>query len=349
MSQQTVFRFPTRTSFGDLTSYQEPIPVPSTHEVLIKVRAISLNSRDCQIATSQYPFPIKDNLMPGSDAAGEIVQVGDGVVDFTNGDRVVTTFDLNRLYGPSKHPIATQAGGGLDGVMAQYIVRPASAVAKVPVEAPQSFSELATLVCTGVTAWNALFGNNRLIPGQTVLVQGTGGTSMTALVLAKAAGATTIVTSSSNDKLRMVQEKFAPDHCINYTTTPDWAAEAVKLTGGKGVDHIIEIGGAGTIERSLAAIARGGTITVIGYLAKFDPASGPAPDIPLLALGKEAMIRGIQVGPRCMLEDLVAFVARRKLRFQIDREFGFSREEVIKAYDALAGGKHVGKICILVH
>ncbi|RDW67445.1 zinc-dependent alcohol dehydrogenase family protein [Aspergillus mulundensis] len=348
MPQHTVFRFPTRTAFEDLTSYQEDIPTPSAHEVLIKVRAISLNSRDCQIATSQYPFPIKENLIPASDAAGEIIQVGDGVVDFSKGDRVLTCFDLNRLYGPSKHPVATQAGGGLDGVMAQFIVRPASAVVKVPAEAPQSFSELATLVCTGVTAWNALFGNTQLVPGQTVLVQGTGGTSMTALVLAKAAGATTIVTSSSDEKLRMVKDKFNPDHCINYKTTPDWAAEATKLTGGKGVDHIIEIGGIGTIEQSLAAIARGGTITIIGYLAKLDPAQGHAPDIPVLALGKEAILRGIQVGPRCMLEDLVTFVSRRKLRFQIDREFGFGREDVVAAYRALAEGRHVGKICILV-
>ncbi|CEN61752.1 hypothetical protein ASPCAL08400 [Aspergillus calidoustus] len=346
MPQQTVFRFPTRTAFGDLTTYQEPIPTPSNHEVLIKVRAVALNSRDCQIATSKYPFPIKDNVIPGSDAAGDIVQVGDAVHDFAKGDRVVVCFDQNRPYGPAKHVVAYQNGGGLDGVMAQYILRPASAVVKIPEDAPQSYSELASLVCTGVTAWNSFYGNNQLIAGQSVLIQGTGGTSMTALVLAKAAGATTIVTSSSDEKLRVVKEKFNPDYCINYTKTPDWASEAVRLTGGKGVDHIIEIGGVGTIEQSISAIARGGVISIVGYLAEYDPAR--VPNVLMLALGKEAVLRGIQIGPRCMLEDLVTLVSRRGLRFQIDREFGFSREDIVAAYDALASGKHVGKICVVV-
>ncbi|KAL2809360.1 hypothetical protein BJX63DRAFT_364287 [Aspergillus granulosus] len=346
MPFQTVFRFPTRSAFGDLASYQEQIPTPSSHEVLIKVRAVALNSRDCQIATSNYPFPIKDNVIPGSDAAGDIVQVGDAVQDFAEGDRVVVCFDQNRPYGPAKHAVAYQNGGGLDGVMAQYIVRSATAVVKVPADAPQTYSELASLVCTGVTAWNALYGNNQLTPGQSVLVQGTGGTSMTALALAKAAGATTIVTSSSESKLATVKAKFEPDYCINYTKTPDWAAEAVRLTGGKGVDHILEIGGVGTIEQSISAVARGGVISIIGYLAEYDPAA--VPNIPLLALGKEAVLRGIQVGPRCMLEDVVRFVCRRGLRFAIDREFGFDREEIVNAYQALADGKHVGKICILV-
>jgi NADPH:quinone reductase-like Zn-dependent oxidoreductase len=169
---------------------------------------------------------------------------------------------------------------------------------------------------------------------------------MTALVLAKAAGATTIVTSSSDEKLRVVKEKFNPDYCINYTKTPDWASEAVRLTGGKGVDHIIEIGGVGTIEQSISAIARGGVISIVGYLAEYDPAR--VPNVLMLALGKEAVLRGIQIGPRCMLEDLVTLVSRRGLRFQIDREFGFSREDIVAAYDALASGKHVGKICVVV-
>ncbi|KAL2857081.1 NAD(P)-binding protein [Aspergillus pseudoustus] len=352
MSQQTVFRFPTRTSFSDLTTNKEKIPTPASHEVLIKVRAVSLNSRDCQIATSAYPFPIKDNVIPGSDAAGDIVALGDAVREFfpdlAEGDRVLTCFDQNRDYGPAKDVVAFQNGGGRDGVMAQYIVRAASAVVKVPRGAVQSYSELASLVCTGVTAWNALYGNVKLVPGQAVLVQGTGGTSMTALVLAKAAGATTIVTSSSETKLAAVREKVAPDHCINYRTTPDWASEAVRLTGGKGVDHIIEIGGLGTIEQSIAAVARGGVISIIGYLAEYDAAKVADVNIPLLALGKEAVLRGIQIGPRWMLEELVTFVVRRGLRFQVDREFAFERESIVDAYNALAEGKHVGKICVVV-
>jgi NADPH:quinone reductase-like Zn-dependent oxidoreductase len=172
MPQHTVYRFPTRTAFEDIACHREDIPKPLSHEVLIKVRAVALSSRDCQIATSTYPFPIKDNVVPGSDAAGDIVEVGDLVTDFARGDRVVVCFDQTRLYGPSTHPVAGQSGGGVDGVMAQYITRPAYAVVKVPPEAPQSYSELATLVCTGVTSWNALYGNKPLIAGQVVLVQG---------------------------------------------------------------------------------------------------------------------------------------------------------------------------------
>ncbi|KAJ5179937.1 hypothetical protein N7492_003147 [Penicillium capsulatum] len=346
MPQHTVFRFPSRNTFEDLASYQEDIPVPRSHEVLIKVRAVSLNSRDCQIATSQYPFAIKDRVVPGSDAAGDVVEIGNEVSGFAQGDRVVVCFDQTRLYGPSTHPVAGQSGGGVDGVMAQYIVRPASAVVKIPVGSPQTYSELATLVCTGVTAWNALYGNNPLIPGQVVLVQGTGGTSMTALVLAKAAGATTIVTSSSDEKLNFVKENFGADHCINYAKTPDWASEAMRLTDGKGVNHIIEIGGSGTIQQSLSAVARGGVISTIGYLCKSN--SLKVSDLLMLVLGKEVVLRGLQVGPKSMLDDLVAFTVGRKLRFQIGKEFKFTRDEIVSAYEALAAGKYVGKICVLV-
>jgi NADPH:quinone reductase-like Zn-dependent oxidoreductase len=175
---------------------------------------------------------------------------------------------------------------------------------------------------------------------------GTGGTSMTALVLAKAAGAKTVVTSSSDEKLKFVKEKFNPDWCINYSKTPDWAAEAMKLTGGKGVDHIVEIGGAGTIRQSLSAIARGGMISIIGYLAQADPKS--TADILILALGKEAVLRGLIVGPKCMLEDLVTFVSRKQLRFHIAKEYGFTRDEILAAYHAVDSGQHIGKICIVV-
>ncbi|KAJ5949914.1 hypothetical protein N7454_001498 [Penicillium verhagenii] len=346
MAQHIVYRLPTRNAFEDLTCQQEDIPKPLSHEVLIKVRAVALNSRDCQIATSTYPFAIKDNVIPGSDAAGDIVEVGGLVTEFAKGDRVVVCFDQTRLYGPSTHPVAGQSGGGVDGVMAQYITRPAYAVVKVPREASQTYSELATLVCTGVTSWNALYGNKPLVPGQVVLVQGTGGTSMTALVLAKAAGATTIVTSSSDEKLNFVKEKYNPDWCINYSKTPDWGAEAMRLTGGKGVDHIIDIGGAGTIKQSLSAVARGGVISIVGYLAKVDPAS--AADVLILALGKEAVLRGLIVGPKSMLEDLVTFTSRRQLRFHIEKEYGFTRDDVLAAYHAVGSGKHIGKICIVV-
>lgn len=169
---------------------------------------------------------------------------------------------------------------------------------------------------------------------------------MTALVLAKAAGAATIVTSSSDEKLKLVKEKYNPDWCINYSKTPDWGAEATRLTGGRGVDHIVEIGGAGTIQQSLSAVARGGVISIIGYLAKSDPKM--TADILILALGKEAILRGLQVGPKSMLDDLVTFTSRKQLRFHIGKEYGFTRDEVVAAYNAVEAGKFIGKVCIVV-
>ncbi|KAL4880287.1 hypothetical protein BJY04DRAFT_219284 [Aspergillus karnatakaensis] len=343
MPTHTVFRLPTRNTIEDIVSLNEEIPTPSKHEVLIQVRSVSLNSRDIQIATSAYPAYVKENPIPCSDAAGDIVGIGDGVRGFEIGDRVVVSFDIAHQYGPQKDFLTCQ-GGGVDGVLAEYIARPASAVVKVPKTAVQSYAELAALVCTGTTSWNALYGNVALKPGQTVLVQGTGGVSMTALVLAKAAGAKTIVTSSSEEKLDFVKSKLQPDYCINYRTTPDWAAKALELTNGKGVDHIIEIGGIGTIEQSINAIAPGGVISVVGYLATCEPASRP--DVPLLSLLKNCVVRGVLIGPRCMLEDLVTFVTGKELRFLIEKEYPFTREGVVEAYKAIQGGKHVGKICI---
>ncbi|RAH69894.1 zinc-dependent alcohol dehydrogenase family protein [Aspergillus aculeatinus CBS 121060] len=325
-----VFRFPKRTSFDDLVECDEAIPEVGRHEVLIKIRAVALNSRDLQVATGQYPFPVTDNLIPCSDGAGDIVAVGEGVGDLTQGDRVKSWL--------------TCQGGYIDGPLAEYVVRPAASVVKVPTSARQGYAELASLVCAGVTAWNGLFGNVPLKPGQTVLVQGTGGVALTALAIAKAAGATTIVTSSSEAKLAAVKAKYSPDHCINYTEYPAWAARALELVGEQGIDHIIEIGGVGTIEQSLRAIAYGGVISVIGYLAQYDAAK--MPNVPLMALGKAAVVRGILIGPKYMLEDLVTFVDRVRLQLPVEKVFRFTREEVVAAYKELALGEGIGKICI---
>lgn len=169
---------------------------------------------------------------------------------------------------------------------------------------------------------------------------------MTALVLAKAAGATTIVTSSSDEKLEFVRSSLGADYCINYSKVPDWASKVLELTGGKGVNHIVEIGGIGTIEQSLQAIAPGGVISVVGYLAGCEPALRP--DVPLLALLKNCVVRGVLIGPRCMLEDLVNFVCGRKLRLHVAKEYSFTREDIVAAYRALQSGKHVSKICIVM-
>lgn len=173
MATQQVFRLPQRTSIRDLTASQESIPKPDAHEVLIRIRSVALNFRDFAVATGQYPFPVKDNVIPGSDMAGEVVKIGNGVEAFAEGDKVISSFDLATLYGamPDWHH---SLGGCYDGVLSEYIVLPDTALVKIPTEQESklSFSQLAALVCTGTTAWNALYGNNPLKPGQTVLFLG---------------------------------------------------------------------------------------------------------------------------------------------------------------------------------
>ncbi|KAL4884620.1 hypothetical protein BJY04DRAFT_232993 [Aspergillus karnatakaensis] len=343
MPKQTVFRLPTRTSIDDLSSLEEDMPTVSKHEVLIKIRAVALNSRDIQVATDTYPMPCRDNIIPCSDGAGDVIEVGEGVRNIEKGDRVVINFDIAHLYG-ARQGDETCQGGYIDGVLAQYVVRPATSVVRVPSTARQSYSELASLVCTGVTAWNGLFGNVPLKPGQSVLVQGTGGVSISALVIAKAAGATTIVTSSSNEKLEKVKAKFHPDFCINYKEYPEWGSRARELLGGEGVDHVIEIGGPGTFEQSIEALAFGGMISVIGYLASSDPAK--MPNVLLLALRKAAIVRGILTESVCMLQELVTFVDRTGVKLPVEKEFGFTRDEVLRAYKELESGGGFGKVCI---
>ena len=173
---------------------------------------------------------------------------------------------------------------------------------------------------------------------------GTGGVSIIGLILAKAAGATTIITSSSDGKLRVAKEKYGAHHGINYKTTPDWAEEVLKITNGIGVDYILENGGSGTLAQSIKACARGGIISIIGFLAQAKQED--MPDVASLALGGTVVIRGIAVGSTQLLQDLVTFVAQRDLKPPVDRTFGFTREEVLNAYQYMKDQKHIGKICI---
>ncbi|KAJ1537202.1 hypothetical protein HK405_014790, partial [Cladochytrium tenue] len=178
------------------------------------------------------------------------------------------------------------------------------------------------------------------------LLAGTGGVPITSLILANAAGAITIITSSSDEKLRLVKEKYGADYTINYKTTPDWASEALRITDGEGADYIFENGGAGTIKQCLTAIRMGGVISVIGFLAQI--AQEDMPDVAALALAKGAVVRGITVGSTQLLEDVVNFVGKRSLPVPVERTFGFSRDEGVRAYEFLASGQHIGKVCILV-
>jgi len=229
-------------------------------------------------------------------------------------------------------------------MLRQYIALPSTAIVKIPSTTTLSWGQLAALVCTGTTAWNALYGNVPLKPGQTVLAQGTGGVSMVGLAIAKAAGAITIVTSSSDEKLKLAREKYGVDYCINYKTTPDWAAEAKKITSGHGVEFILENGGSGTIAQSIACIARGGIISVIGFLSQ----AKEMPDVAALVLDKGCVVRGINVGAKQLTEDMVALVCGKNLAIPVEKTFGFGLEEVVEAYKYLESGGHVGKVCIQI-
>ncbi|CAN9475139.1 alcohol dehydrogenase [Alternaria sp. MG1] len=346
MTTQRVFRLPQRTSILDLQVNEEKVPEPASQEVLIRIKSIALNFRDFAVATGKYPFPVKDNVVPCSDLSGEVVRVGNQVDDFAEGDRVIASFDLKTLYGamPDWHH---SLGGCYDGVLREYIALPSSALVKVPSTSGLSFAQLSALVCTGTTAWNALYGNNPLKPGQTVLFLGTGGVSITGLILAKAAGAVTIITSSSDDKLAQVRKTYGADYTINYKSNANWSQEVLKITNGHGADFILENGGAGTIAQSIEAVAYGGNIAVIGFLAPCQ--QDKMPDVAALALSKGAIVRGIMVGSKQQLEDVTRFVTSKNLNVPVEKVFGFEREDVVSAFEYLVSGQHIGKVCIVVN
>jgi NADPH:quinone reductase-like Zn-dependent oxidoreductase len=366
MPQQTTFRLPMKgAGYQTLQQGLEDIPEIKAHEVLLRLKAASLNFRDVAISKGTYPFPVKDDVVPCSDAAGIIEEIGSAVTDLHQGDWAIINFDPTNLYGPQKGKIHTidngvsleirvysdvhidwnnAFGGPIDGMLRQHIAVPANAIVPIPRDTELSWAQLAALVCTGTTAWNALYGCLPLKPGKTVLFQGTGGVSLTGLLLAKAAGATTIITSSSDNKLQMVREKYGVDHVINYRTNQDWADEASKITAGKGVDLIFENGGSGTIAQSIRCCARGGQIAVIGLMS---PAR-EMPDVTRLVLGKGCIIRGINVGAKHLTEELVQFVCGHNLQMPVEKVFQFTLEDIIAAYKYIESGVHIGKVCIQI-
>lgn len=311
-----------------------------SHEVRVKVHAVSLNFRDLMVAHGTYPTHGAGNVVPGSDAAGEVIEVGPGVSRFRVGDRVATTFFPDWEEGkvtPAKTAVTLGAGGA--GVLAEQIVQPEHALVAVPPHL--TYQEAATLTCAGVTAWNALFVEGGLKAGDTVLLLGTGGVSIWALQLAKAAGVRAIVTSSSDAKLERARALGA-DVLINYRSTPEWQEEVLRATDGQGVDLVLEVGGQGTLARSIASAGMGGKVAVIGGLG-----GGFQTEIQLMGIviGGKSM-SGIYVGSRAMQEDLSRLVAQRNIKPVVDRVFDFAK--VREAYQHLASGKHFGKVVISV-
>ncbi|KAJ9148450.1 Zinc-type alcohol dehydrogenase-like protein [Pleurostoma richardsiae] len=327
--------------FGDLALVEAPLPPLGDSEVLIKIEAVSLNYRDVAMPKGLYPFPKKSPLVPASDGAGEVIEVGAKVTTLKKGDKVATLFSQLHQYGPSTKLSAQSAlGGNLDGVLRQYAVFPEYGLVK----APRNLTalEVSTLSCAGVTAWDSLYGLKPLKPGQVVLVQGSGGVSVFALQFAKAAGATVIATTSSAAKAEKLK-KLGADYVINYKEDKKWGETARSYTpDGVGVDHVIDVGGESTLEQSLAAIKIEGIISLIGFLGGFSPKQSL-----LECLSRGCIARGVRVGSKATMEEMVVAIEANDLHPAIDdRVFGF--EEVKEAYAHMWSQKQFGKIVIKV-
>lgn len=323
----------------ELRLMDAPVRQPGANEVLVRVRATSLNRRDVMIVQGQYPIRRQDPVVPLSDGAGEIAAVGPGVTRFEVGDRVATVFFQNWIGGRSTAATAASAlGGEIDGMLSQYVTLGEEGLVRLP--AHLSFEEGATLPCAAVTAWNGLVTRGRLQAGDYVLLQGTGGVSIFGLQFAAAAGAKPIITSSSDAKLERTR-KLGAVGTLNYRTTPEWEKLVRELTGGVGVHHVLEVGGKGTLQRSLAALAPGGHLALIGGL------EGYGGDIPSVALiGRNATASGIYVGSRADFEAMNAFIEQHRLKPVVDRVFEFAEAQA--AYEYMDSGSHFGKVVIRV-
>lgn len=326
-----------KSGLDSLTRTERADPRPGPGQVLVAVKACSLNYRDLLVARGAYGAPPPLGRIPLSDGAGDVVETGAGVTRVKVGDRVTGIFMQGWTGGGVTAEVASTAlGGAIDGMLAQYVVLSEQGVVKVP--AHLSYEEAATLPCAAVTAWNALVCHGRVKAGDAVVMQGTGGVSLFALQFARMHGARCIITSSSDEKLELARGMGA-DETINYRRDPDWGKAVQAATYGRGADIVVEVGGAGTLEKSLEAVRTGGSVQLIGVL------TGVIGQIPTAAILRRAItVQGIYVGSREMFEEMNRAIELHGLRPHIDRRFGF--EEARAAYEHLAGAGHAGKVVI---
>lgn len=327
------------TDMSSLGQVECETPQPGPGQVLIRVHAASLNYRDHAVVTGKYfGGVLQRDTIPLSDGAGEVAAIGDGVSRVSVGDRVAGCFFQGWVDGIPDRTRLAALGSPADGMLAEYVVLDEQGVVAIP--AHLDFEEAATLPCAALTAWNALMFSGRIRPGQTVLALGTGGVSIFALQFAKMSGARVIITSSSDDKLQSAKELGA-DETINYATTPEWDKAVLNLTGGAGVDHIVEVGGAGTLARSFASIGFRGQISLIGVLS-----GGEGDTNPHALMLKNASLKGIFVGSRAMFEQMNDAISVNRLCPVVDRVFDF--DDAVVAYDWQLAGKHFGKVVIRI-
>lgn len=308
---------------------------PARGEITVRLRANSLNYHDFAVVSGMWG-PTEPRI-PMADGAGEVVAVGDGVTEFSVGDSVVSTFFPDWLSGePMIEGFTTVPGDGIDGYAREMVTARATSFTQAP--RGYSHAEAATLTTAGLTAWRALMCEGGLKPGDSVLVQGTGGVSIFALQFAKMAGATVIATSSSDAKLERLKDMGA-DHLINYRSTPNWGETVRQLTDDCGVDHVIEVGGPATLEQSMTAARIGGHIAVIGIL------TGVAGELPVInALVRQLRLQGMVVGSRSQQQDMIRAIDANGIRPIIDRHFPL--EEIANAFRYQETNQHFGKICL---
>jgi NADPH:quinone reductase-like Zn-dependent oxidoreductase len=327
------------TNISSLKLVECDTPEPADTEILIRVHAASINYRDHAIVSGKYfGGTLQRDTVPLSDGAGEVVAAGNAVSRFKPGDRVIGNFFQGWVDGEPNHATLNALGSPADGMLAEYVVLDEQGAVACP--AHLSYDEAATLPCAALTAWNALHVSGQARPGQTVLALGTGGVSIFALQFARICGARVIITSSSDEKLARAAELGAAAG-INYTKTPDWQQKVLGLTSGKGADHVIEVGGAGTLAKSMQSVGYRGQVTLIGVLSGREGDTNPH-----VLMLKNARLVGIFVGSRVMFEQMNVAVSVNKMRPVVDRIFPFA--DAAAAYKYQLEGKHFGKVVISV-
>jgi len=334
------YRFEVADGRYRLALEEVPIPDVGADDVLVRIHAVSLNRRDWNMLNREVdPAASLAGTIPLSDGAGEVVATGDSVTRFRVGDRVAGIFFEGWIDGPpSEASLATDRGGNMGGMLSEYVVSPEDGLVSIPDHL--SWEEAATLPCAAVTAWVGLFKRGHLQPGQYVLLEGTGGVSVFGLIFSHAAGAKPIITSSKDEKLEKARAlgAFAT---VNYRSNPEWQQEVRELTGGHGVDQVLDVGGRDTLGKALEALAYGGHIALIGGL------TGYGSDIPTNSLmWINATASGVYVGSRADFEAMNEFISRHRIRPHIDRVFDF--EAAREAYDYMSESRFMGKIVIRV-
>ncbi|KAJ4467380.1 hypothetical protein C8J55DRAFT_492671 [Lentinula edodes] len=334
--------WPRLGALANLSSKESQLPPLRSHEVLVKVYAVSLQYRDIMVGLNIYPGSFPDEVVPCSDMAGEVIAVGDEAgSQWKKGDRVCANFAADHIAGDITPEIQKTAhGGAIHGVLTQYKAFSPHSLVAIPDHL--SFEEASTLPCAALTAYNALMGPVPLKGGDTIVVLGTGGVSIHGLQIALASGAKVIVTSSSDEKLQ-IATNLGAHHVVNYKTTPNWHEEILKLTGGRGADHILEVGGPDSLEKSLKAVRMAGWVHAIGVIG-----GGTPTEVMMPTIQKACFIRGIQIGSIAQFKDMNRLLSLHPevTRPVIDKVFPF--EEALKAYEYLESQGHVGKVVIKV-